>query len=804
MRLIVIDLKLLDKRGISAEKLRPKLEKTEPRAIVNNKIWAPDNVTGTNADKIAEWKNRMRLRLLAGRENNIKFHKIHHAVDLAWETPFRQVTPTLLSSLLDRDIPQATVEQTLRAWGYDLKSVFEEIPDPKTGKTIKKIAIPAFFQVFVPLVRAYVTIRLAKIMNDRKRQPFFKYEPAINTAKNRLRTEALTQRVEMMNQQYDYWSTVKQSTFQMLHYSNCFAFPVEEWHEECQEVPAKPQEGDPRFRKRDGKWEYVVKEGLRYHMPHPSRTFIDEAHRPSSYNTDTGCEYAGYWRVVRYRDLRNNPKYFNTDKINIGATDWWTSPFTQTFFSTVYNTCSINPPLILKSDSVDRETRMADNYYTQAMDDISVVYTEYFEKLVPSEWGFGDYDYPVWFRFVVAADDTLLYAAPLPYAPVIYWGYDADELRAQNASLSLEVLPFQDHFSNLMTQYLLTVKQNLTNVTLVDEDIVKPDQLHTLKNLGERLYRPLNLFPFSGRAHRIAQHNTPNAFIPFRFPPMDSNGIVQAMKVVLDTLERVLVMSSQEVGQAATHEQTRTEIQHISNQTSTRLAFTATPVDLGMSAMQRQIYYGLMGYGEPEFWSQVPLDKSITKEDLDALGFTYDENEMSVLKTRRLTVKVSKGALMYESFTSSRDGDRINSIEGGTAILNALQPMINGPLFQVIGPDQFLGLINIAAQMLGFPREFRLQNVGEGGNPDQQQQMAQMVEQLRGEVLQDVQKGLKPIMDHVAENEKQLTADQSELRKQLETLLGIIQTDHLRLPPGNGIGGSGTPQLGLVPAGGPG
>ena len=756
-----------------------------------------DQPTTTN-EKITEWKYRMRLRIQSGRENNIVNHKVPHALDLAWEVPFRQVSTTLLSSMIDHTQSQESVERTLKAWGFDLSEVMEEYVDAKNPtKTLKRVSVPAFFQIFVPLVRAYVTIRLAKIMNDRKRIPFFKYEPALNNAVNRLRCEAITGRVEIMNQQYDYWSRVRQAVFQMLHYSQSFMFPIEEWHEESQEAPppADMEPPDPRLRYNADKdrYETVTREGLRYHMPHPSRTFIDMAHAPSTFNTDTGCEFAGYWRVVRYRDLRNNPKFYNTDKINIGATEWWSSPFTQTFFSTVYNQCTIKPPVVTLSDTKDRETQLAENYYTQTMDDISVVYTEYFEKLVPSEWGFGDYDYPLWFRFVVAADDTILYAAPLPYSPVIYYGYDADDARSQNASLSLEILPFQDHFSNLMTQYLLTVKQNLANATLVDSDIMEEKAMKRIRNLGNRLYQGLNFFSFSGRKHRMAQHTTPNAFLSFKFPPLDSNSIVQAMKVVLDTLERVLAMSSQELAQAATHEQTREEVRHIAFSTSSRLQFTSTPVDLARDAMKRQIYLGLMAYGEEQFWTQVPLDKTMTRQDLMSLGFTFDENEVQVAKNRLLTVRVNKGALMLEAFSSNRDGeDRINNTEGGMAMLNVLQGLVASPLAPTIGPDQFIQLINLSAQLMGFPREFKLNNMGQqwdepaGPNGETtQQMMLKLVQDMHDQIIKETQQGLKPVLDGL----KKVTEENRSLGDQINTILKILEQER------TGPNGSAIPRI---------
>lgn len=793
----MVDLQLLEKRGISAEKLKKILAPTD----TSDASRSPQYVVkeASRKEKIANWKLRMRQRIISGRDNNLAKHKTYHALDLAWETPFRQISPTLLQSMIDRDPSSTDVQNTLKSWGFDLAEVIEEIPDPKNpNKSVKRVNAQAFVQIYIPLVRAYVTIRLAKIMNDRKRIPFLKYEPAINNAINRLRCEALTNRIEMMHQQYDYWTDVKQAVFQMLHYSQCFQFPVEEWHEEVHEVDKETVKNTGgglkgiRKKETDGGetvYEHVEKEGLRYHMPHPSRTFIDTAYRPSTFNSDSGCEFAGYWKVMRYRDIRRNKRYYNTDKVSIGTNEWWASPLATAFFQTVYS-CSLSFPSIA-TESNDRETRMSENYYNNSMDDMSVTYTEYFEKLIPSEHGFGDYDYPVWFRFAVAADDTILYAAPLPYSPVIYYGYDADELREQNASMSLEVLPFQDQFSNLMTQYLLTVRQNLSNATLVDGDIVPEGFLKTIKNLGQRLYTTVNFFKFSGREQRLRQNNVPDAFQSFKFTHLDSNAIVQAMKVVLDTLERVMVMSSQELGQAATHEQTRAEVHVIQSQTSTRQAFTAAPVDSARDAMKKQLYHGLMAYGEEEIWTEVPMDRTITKEILDEIGFTFDENEMQLVKNRRLTVMVKKQAIALESFAANRDGeDRIQAIEGGTAMLKVLQQLARGPLAPNIGPDQFLSLINLSAQLIGFPREFKLQNMGDtwdqpvGPNGETMQQvMQQQLSQVMEQVKADTQEALVPIMDA----QKELAQRDERFERQIAMLSAAIQNQNeQRLPLANG------------------
>ena len=183
------------------------------------------------------------------------------------------------------------------------------------GEPANALNLPRFYQIFVPVVKAYVTIRWARIFNDRNLVPLFKFEPQKSTQENRVKGEVVTDRVQLISQQYDYPTVLSQSIFQMLHYGYCFQFPKESWHSEKQ--LERDSDGGER--------ETYTKEGIRYHSPHPARTFWDVSHRPSSFNSDTGCKFCGYWTIKRYADVKNNPHYYNTDKVSAGSIDWLTT-----------------------------------------------------------------------------------------------------------------------------------------------------------------------------------------------------------------------------------------------------------------------------------------------------------------------------------------------------------------------------------------------------------------------------------------------------------------------------------------------
>ena len=743
----MIDLDILKDRGYSQEKMRSVFSAEE------------------KPEQIEKLIGRMRNRIQEGVSRSLRDHKLYYALDLAWNAPLRQISPTLLHSLVSKKGDDKSVAEALDSWG--VSHLIEDHVSAK-GETTQALNLPRFYQIFVPLVKAYVTIRWARIFNDRNLVPLFKYEPHKSTQQNRVKGEIVTDRVQIISQQYDYSSVLSQSIFQMLHYGYCLQFPKESWHSEKQTV--RDEDGEEK--------EVYTKEGIRYHTPHPARTFWDIAHRPSSFNSDTGCKFSGYWAIQRYGDVASNKMYYNTDKVAAGSIDWLTS---NANFGLYVNSGYSGTVKFLQKESgallLDREKDV--QYYTSDHDDYSVLVTEYFEKLNPKKMGLFDYDHDVWFRFCVAQDDTVIYAEPLPYCPVVYYGYDSNELQTVNPSLSLEILPFQDHVGNLLTQYLLSIKQNLTNMTFVDEDQVGGDTVEEINDAGQNMYSTLNFVGYSSRKARVGQHDPEKAFTSFKFPQQSTTEVINGVRSILDILERVLVLSAQEVGAAASHEQTAEEVRSIASYTSNRLQFTSSSVDRAVYAWKTQIYNGLMAYGEPEFYAQ--LQTPVTRERLERLGFTVEDADEGITSKPVVAVK-DKTAISLESFSSVRDGmDRINNPASANVMAQLFGAAMSNPIVaQVIGPEQAVGLLNQIFELSGVPRDFRLkmaksveelqaaqEQQGEGGG----QNVAAVQEQLMGQLQEAAQVIQQQVAEQLAQNSEavrqQVLTDVSGLTQQI-------------------------------------
>ena len=513
----------------------------------------------------------------------------------------------------------------------------------------------------------------------------------------------------------------------------------------------------------------VVKEGLRYKLPHPTRTFRDLAHPLYTINSDSGCMFAGYWEIVRYRDLLNRGLW-NVSRVAIGNTSIMATY--SPFFQSVYSSCKLTLPCLdgagaatasIGTTSMDTERQLASVFYGNDQYDQGVLATNYVEKLVPSENGLGDYAHPVWFKFMLAGDGcTILYATPLPDPPTLYAGYDPDESRDKNSSMALETIPFQDHFGMTLSQIILSAKQNLANLSFVNEDVVDKEATDKISNIGESLYRTINIFSSSFKRLAKLQNRTKDvvtdAVESFSFPKANIQELTQVLKTILDVCDRVMQISNLEMAQAASHEQSAEEVRTLSGSTDTRLIFTGTPVDNFMSAWKRQIYSYTMAYGDKEFYAHIPSEPKLTKKQLEVLGFAYADEDVFVEgsdKFRRIKVNKNSIAHPLHEFASNRDDiDRTSDVKVAAAMAQIMTPLLRNPItLQALGADQIIQIAEKIAHLAGVDRDFHLHAKPVTTPDEQKQQAAQQLQQVIELVMKLVDKkmmqDLEPVLKEV-------------------------------------------------------
>lgn len=747
----------LDHHGVTVKKLKSAFTNVEK---------------GSKAEKLVR---KIHDNIQQGVDRNLRDYRLFWALDRAYDTPFYQVSYTQLAGLIDKKTDSKDVINQVNRWG--LSHMLPDVLDkngkpcciPGTNTPQKALSLPVFFNIFVPLVCAYVTIRRAKLFLDRNLVPLYKYEPIKFNKKNRLRGEIWTERIQVMTNQFDYASDEDQAILQTLVYGRSIKFPREAWYTEKQE----DENGKAR----------IVKEGLRFNLPHISRTYHDLYSRLSTLNADAGIKHLGYWEVCRYADIKNNPDYWNKDKVTFGAVSWFHSY--MDFFSTVYP-CVLKWPsapssgvpgsgtMDLASGAMDREAEVT--YYSSDEDNAATIVNQHFEKLIPKDWGLGSYEYPVWFRFVMGNAETVHYAEPLCFTPGAYYGYDPDENRSRNKSLALEVLPFQDQISQILSQWALSVRQNLINPTFVNTDVVPQEIINQLDNTGEKLLRSRIFVPFSDTENIRTQTSIKEPFLSPQLTNHDTAQLAFFIKGILDIVDRVLVLSSQEIGQTGPHEQTAEEIRAITTTTSTRLDFTGTFIDRGIYATKKMLYEATMAYGDDNVTAQISGDYADTeaefKKMLKEINFEIDDkdDDGANVKTTRRGVKGSKSSIPLEIFSSSRDAkDRIDNPGLAAAMAQIFTAVAgNQLLFEKIGAEQLVEMLNDIMHTMGFPKE-RNFKVQPGDPSNQQQQLLQFAEQVKQAIQQSSEETAKQVLDETAKALQPVTQAITQLAQSNQT-----------------------------------
>lgn len=753
------------------------------------------------SEKIKDLTERISSRVKDGVTRSMREARLWWAIDRAYDVPFRQTAATLVEGLMSKKLGGQESVKIAESWGLthllvpQLDKAGKPCCYPGTHDPKLTLHLPTFTQIFLPLVLSYSKIRHAKLFSDIDQTPLYKYEPLKLTSKNRMKCEIITDRVDVMTTQMGYRMAERDSIFQMLQYGIALNFPMEKWY-----VEEQPGEDDKPE---------IVKEGIRWAIPHPSKMYYDLAHRTSTLNTDTGCEYAGYWDVQRWRDVRTNKNYFNTDKVSYGPSDWITNHWNP--YNTLYP-CQMSFPSISSPGSGDLDRQKQISLYSTADDDKATIVAPHFEKLIPSDWGLGDYDYPVWFRFVMGHTDTVIFAEPLCYRPTVYYGYDADTNRALNASLALELLPHQDMLGNYLSQLLYSIKKNLASVTFYNEEIVSADDIRKIDSPDEAVYRGLMFIGRSKRELSWQQNTTDEAFHNVSFPKHNIQEIVTGIMTHLSLMERMLGFSAQEVGQTAGHEQSATEITTIHGNSNVRLDHTRGFVEDGMNARKRTLYDGMMAYSDDDILAQIAEVNDKTRAQLKDIGFSIEE-EAEPGRTKA-GVRGKKKSLDIDGFTSNREGGkRINNIQIAAAMIKMFETVLAQPLLvQAMGLPQIADMLNLVFEYAGMPREYKItvkdvpRGTEEGQQEDLLKQLAEISQKVAVQVVNDSmgqlaatlkEKVIAPIEEAIKKTQEVVGQEAQKNQEQdmaLQKILQILQA--ATQPPPGMIQGPGGPPMG--------
>lgn len=743
----MVDISILEKHGYSEEKLRSKFNKPEENSPV-------DRLVKLNASRIDE-----------GMKHCMKQDRVYRAMDAAFDISQQQISWTLVRDLLSCGASSEEVKNAMTKWGYTAHLEEMLYPDcdsegkPKQnpdGSIVMKLDLPTFFHIFLPIVASYTKLRAAKLFNDRDSYPLFQYEPIRLTTKDRLRCDVLEQVIQRWTATMGYRDLVKQIILMTQKYGICLVFPSEHFHKEHQlYIDEKGKEK-----------KLCIKEGVRLETPHPSRFFADKGFGLPTINSDTGVEYLGYWKVVRWREISDDEKFWNLGDVTYN----YHSDFIDLWkLNMLGRECAMDFPTIESCGSKKENDLQKDAYrYNTALEDYGVAVTSVFHKLVPSEWDLYDYDHPVWHRFVYAGPSTVIHCRPWAYTPAVAFTYDHDYNSSNPSSLAWEAIPFQDMISTLISQQILSIKENLEQVVFVNELAVSDKTIKTIQNLGEKRYRTRTYVPYNQQDDAISQTNRNQAFLPVEFEKNTTAEIGRTIGDILGLMERTLGFTAQEMGGAASHEQSAREVDVIRDHLGDRLRYTGSFIDSGLWAMKRLLYEAMLAEGSDEVVAEVVEMNDNEEKVAKDLGWEIEKPED---KDATYGIKADKKTIRIEGFASSRDAaDRIPDAKIVNGMIQVMQSVFsNGTLVESVGIEQLVSMLNQTLEYADVPDDFRIKIKSTPGQPPTeemiqgiQEQMVQIANQITDEKLTAV---AQEVLGPMRQSDEQLAQAIAQLKQ---------------------------------------
>lgn len=666
-----------------------------------------------------EW--RIRSRVQNGIATGINNARPLQAVDMAWDAPpiQKETIPLLLwaqgkinhesvCKYLERDCDSSTVRKFLK----------------KDGDKPIMVNVPRICDISINLVRSYVTRRhaaLAALWDNL--WPLLKYDPRGTDETAALRADALTQRVDIMADDYNYRHFLSQCDRDKLLYCNSLIFPRAAWDRKT----------SWRFEQSNvagaaGKSEkiesYTVQEGVDCVNPHPSRWFWDLGSPLANINTDNGPSYVGYWDIVPYGSVLNGA-YYNTK--SVCASQAWLELVQQQmwYFTQYFNKCVMSFPTcnLANTDPSLANNRSANlGLYTADMRDMGVLLTQYFEKINPKVEGIGDYDAEVWIRIVAAGDGTIVGAEFLPSIPACYGAINANDNRLANASLATEMLPYQDMASNIVTTMLEQIRRSFTQLWVFNKDLLDEQTIKDLeanaknqewwidpKVLTVSLSEKQELLAAGGGLNLNAVVAQINANL--------NNAVEQGIKGLAQLLalaDRLVNSSPNELGQPNPREVSARETQEISTTVQSVYSFYNEGPREQRAAFKKLIYESLICCGSDEF--TVPVLKRYRKETIEAAGFkvmdpAQKDADKTTLMPEMTRIMGNVGSLNFSYYFDSRDGaERALNTQGAQVLQQFVVGLIQIPgVAQKIGPKRLFAMLNTVARMAGAPDEFQIE-----------------------------------------------------------------------------------------------
>lgn len=710
------------------------------------------------------WEKRDLDRLNGDIAGNLQNYALYAACDLAWDaSPINKMTiPLMLYAQGKINISSCAGQLS----SLDCASAF--LKKDGSGKVVG-IDLPKFVEVSINYVRSVVTRRLAVQSNKYNNLwPFYKYEPRATGLIGKIRSDVLSQVVDVIVDQYDYRHHDTQVFRDTFLYSHSVDFVRSPWEVEKQwefePIAEELVDADNRPVRA-----VIVKQGVAFVNPHPTRVFWDRSFALSSINSDTGCRYIGFWDVMRYGDLSDNPTYFNRDKIKYSSNLWDVYSQNIQYFNQYLSTLTVPPSYKVSGDFAGTNDRKSQiGLYAADQKQASIYVTEVYDKINPKSEGIGDYPFDVWIHRTVASDNTTVFAEWMPSTPACYCGYNENDSRQANISMAHTLMPYQDMISSLVTNMLLTIQSDLLTIIGLNTDVINPAHIDGIrKQLQGRNYsvEPVVVEYSVQRLEELGLKPSQMMVINQTRTGQSVTQIIQGIGELVQLVERLEAMSPAEQGQPAPREISAKEVSAIESTTTGVSSFISDSLDEYRAAKKRIVYESIVCCYEGDI--KAPVVNRYSAKVIEKAGFKplLDESESfsDGTEMRKQTVIGTRRNLVHDYIFSSRDGaERAVNTQSANTLVQMLNILLTVPgIMQAIGKEKLYDIMNEIFRMSGAGLDLNLELKEGDDNSMGEDNIAQL------------QQALQQLADAVKQNSSSLAEQEQVNQHQEESLKGL-------------------------------
>jgi hypothetical protein len=300
--------------------------------------------------------------------------------------------------------------------------------------------------------------------------------------------------------------------------------------------------------------------------------------------------------------------------------------------------------------------------WAQLQRNVPTILSQHYKRVIPKNVGLGTYPFPVWIRFVMAANTTIVFAEIMGSSPWSVNGHNASDGLLVNPSFAMQAAQFQQMLTNDLTELLHTQAQGLVRIWALNIHGMTKDEIELVQNaLKNPDFAQLKDIVIKYDQELLNQRGQDTATITQKIAQIrvetasKTSEIFGRMMNTLALAERLLFFSPQELGQVSPRTTSATEQKAIRDTTLGIRDWALVSVKQQMDADKRIIHDSYMAFGSEDL--EVPVAERYPVEVIQKAGFTIVDDGTGNPPDGLFTIKGKKLGLLYTYTYTTRNTD---------------------------------------------------------------------------------------------------------------------------------------------------